>query len=370
MNDDVNEDIVQIGEMKSINVSSGFSALRFSFRLPAKNETTNLPSAPILSMMADESDSSPIFTIQLKREEWDSNLRPVEHDVAMHFEVHKSNPLQGVFERFSEVEGMPLKSLEFVFNGKSLVPEDTPSSLNMSNTNNIITVIGGYYPRINVNVKTYDMMKDITNDAIAETCMIGSTNAVIDILSQNDEYITQSVTWFDSDGLELSTPPLFIAIDYGHVELVANILLLTNTTTLNTLVGGEGKYTAIQWASWTGNLEICKLLVEEGGVKVDEESLSLAREFNHTNVIEYILQHIDLYADMYGDLDAIMERACYEGDFHMVKKLLEEENYDVGKWKDKDGKFLACTPLHMAVRKCHVDLIQLFAEKGMHIEEA
>ena len=74
--------------------------------------------------MADLSDSSPIFTIQLKREEWDSNLRPVEHDVAMHFEVHKSNTLQGVFERFSEVEGMPLKSLEFVFNGKSLVPED------------------------------------------------------------------------------------------------------------------------------------------------------------------------------------------------------------------------------------------------------
>lgn len=326
--------------------------------------------------MADEDSSaaaaaepSSIFTIQLKREEWDTNLRPIEHDVAMHFEVHKSHPLQGVFEQYSQVEGMPLKSLEFVFNGKSLTAEDTPSSLNMTTTNNIITVIGGYIPEINVN-KKYDMMKDITNDAIAETCMAGSTSAVIDLLSQNDEYITQSVPWFDSDGLELSTPPIFIAIDYGHVELVANLLLLTNATTLNTLVGGEGKYTAVQWASWTGNLAIVKLLVEEGGAKLDEESLSLAREFKHTDVIEYILQHIDLYAGMYDDLDAIIEKACYEGDLHMVKKLLEEENYDVGKWKHKDGKFLACTPLHMAVRKCHVDLIQLFAEKGMHIEES
>jgi hypothetical protein len=321
---------------------------------------------------ADAAESSSILTIQLKREHWDINLRPIEHDVAMYFEVHKCHPLQGVFDQYSEVEGMPLKSLEFIYNGKSLTEEDTPSSLGMTNnsTNNIITVIGGYIPEIDINKKKYDRIKDITNDAISETCMIGSTSAVIDLLSQNDDYITQSVPWYDSDGLELSTPPIFIAIDYGHVDLVANIILLTDTDILNTLVGGEGKYTALQWASWTGNIEIVKLLVEEGGVKVDEESLSLAREFHHTNVIEYILQHIDLYDGMYGDVDSIMEKACYEGDVHMVKKLLEEENYDVGKWKDKDGNFLACTPLHMAVRKCHVDLIQLFAEKGMHIEES
>ena len=322
------------------------------------------------SPSTDDADSSSILTIQLKREYWDINLRPIEHDVAMYFEVHKDHPLQGVFDQYSEVEGMPLKSLEFIYNGKSLTEEDTPSSLGMNTTNNIITVIGGYIPDIDIKKNKYDRIKDITSDAIAETCMIGSTNAVIDLLSQNDEYITQSVTWFDSDGLELTTPPIFIAIDYGHVELVANIILLTDTDILNALTGGEGKYTALQWASWTGNIEIVKLLVEEGGVKVDEESLSLAREFHHTNVIEYLLQHIDLYDGMHGDVDSIMEKACYEGDVHMVKKLLEEENYDVDKWKDKDGNFLKCTPLHMAVRKCHVDLIQLFAEKGMHIEES
>jgi len=94
----------------------------------------------------------------------------------------------------------------------------------------------------------------------------------------------------------------------------------------------------------------------------------LAREYDHNEVAEYLLKHIDLYSGLKGDSDAIMEKACREGDIKMVQKLLDVENYNIDKWKDEDGKCLALSPLHLAVMNCHVDLIQLFAERGFQME--
>jgi ankyrin repeat protein len=217
----------------------------------------------------------------------------------------------------------------------------------------------------------------------------------VDLLSQDEDLCTQPLSWYDSDGLELSTPPIFICIDYGHAELLANLMLLHNTDILDTLKGGDGNYSALQWASWTvcfmlvrklsissnhlnsrhrfssstkGNLEIVKILVEEGRANVDDEALSLAREYHHNEVAEYLLEHIDLYSGLEGDSDAIMEKACREGDLNRVQKLLDVENYNIDKWKDVDGKCLALSPLHLAVKNCHVNLIQLFAERGVQVE--
>ena len=64
----------------------------------------------------------------------------------------------------------------------------------------------------------------------------------------------------------------------------------------------------------------------------------------------------------------MMDKACREGDVAMVKKLLEEENYSVEKWKDDEGKYLALSPMYMAVKFGHYDVIQVFAEKGIQVE--
>jgi hypothetical protein len=111
-----------------------------------------------------------------------------------------------------------------------------------------------------------------------------------------------------------------------------------------------------------------KILVEEGRANVDDEALSLAREYDHNEVAEYLLGHIDLYSGLEGDSETIMEIACREGDLNMVKKLLDVENYNIKKWIDLDGKCIALSPLHLAVKNCHVDLIQFFAEKGVQVE--
>lgn len=102
----------------------------------------------------------------------------------------------------------------------------------------------------------------------------------------------------------------------------------------------------------------------------DEEALSMARDENHNEVVEFLLKHVDLYSSLEGDTDAVMEKACREGDVSKVRMLLEEEKVDFEKWKDDDGKFLAFSPIYFAFKNGHMDLIQLFAEKGVQMDMA
>lgn len=144
-------------------------------------------------------------------------------------------------------------------------------------------------------------------------------------------------------------------------------------------------------------MDIVKLLVEEGGASVEEEALSLARENDHNEVAEFLLKHVDLYSSLEGDTDAIMEKvcilciyytmhgkkeqsiliprhewftlqACREGDVNMVRKLLEDDNYNYEKWKDEDGKYMAFSPMYLAVKNGHMEVVQLFAEMGVQMD--
>lgn len=292
--------------------------------------------------MASSGDE--IFTIQLK----DSR------DVQMHFEIEKSSSsdLQQVFKKYSQFKRLSLDSLQFTYNGKSIRSDASPVSLGMSDGDNTIQVsLTG---------------QALTKDTIVQACTAGSASSAVDLLSANTELCREPLSWFDSDGQELSTPPIFICIDYGHSELVAKLLPL-HKAILNTLKDGDGDYSPLQWASWTGKLDIVKILLE-GGANADEEALSLAREYDHNEVAEYLLKHVDMYSGLEGDSDAIMEKACREGDTSMVRKLLEEENYNIEKWKDEDGKYLVFSPMYLAVKNGHMDVIQLFAEKGVQVD--
>lgn len=289
--------------------------------------------------MASNDDA--VFTIQLQ----DSR------DDKMHFEVEISDNLLSVFNRYSQFKGLSPGSLQFTYKNKTVNSEtETPASLGMSDDNNTIhvTLTG----------------QALTKETIAQACSTGSIPTAVDLLSENNELCSASLSWFDSDGQELSTPPIFICIDYGHSELVAKLLPL-HKDILNTLKDGDGDYSPLQWASWTGALDIVKILLK-GGAKADEEALSLAREYGHNTVVEHLLNHVDLYSGLEGDTDAIMEKACREGDSDMVGKLLED-SYNIEKWKDEDGKYLAFSPMYLAVKNGHLDVVQLFAEKGVQM---
>lgn len=207
--------------------------------------------------------------------------------------------------------------------------------------------------------------------ALSEACVKGSIDQTLDLIKEAESLETicsTPIAWTDKDGQELKSPPIFIAIDYGHLELVRALLPYHQPPLIDTIMDGDGEYSALTWASFAGHLDIVKLLVEEGKAKVDDEPLSLAREYEHKEIADYLVRLADLYSNLGGDLDAIMDKACREGDGAKVKQLLEEEKYDLSKWKDEEGKYLALSPMYMAVKFGHYDVIQIFADLGIQVD--
>lgn len=108
-----------------------------------------------------------------------------------------------------------------------------------------------------------------------------------------------------------------------------------------------------------------KILVEEGGLTVNEDAMILAREEGHNEVADYLQKHVDYYAGLEGNADAIMEKACREGDLNKIQHLVEVDKYNIEKWMNEDGLCVALAPMYSAVRNGHVNVIQFFVEKGM-----
>lgn len=59
-----------------------------------------------------------------------------------------------------------------------------------------------------------------------------------------------------------------------------------------------------------------------------------------------------------------MDKACRNGDSLKVRELLDDENYNLDQWKDGEGKYLALSPMYMAVKFGHYDVVQLFMDRG------
>jgi len=132
---------------------------------------------------------------------------------------------------------------------------------------------------------------DSLDQKMAQACIKGDSDTIKDLLI-NDFDFSQPVKWVDSEGTEFSSPPIFIAADYGHAEAVRELLKGGISSNLS-----DGDYTIVQWASWKGNVEIVRLLLQHDG-KADEEALDLARDENHEDVVKILLQHVDLYSSL------------------------------------------------------------------------
>ena len=194
--------------------------------------------------------------------------------------------------------------------------------------------------------------------ALSEACINNSIPEAISILSSNPSLINDPLKWSDSDGKVLTTPAIFIAIDYGYVDLAKEMLQFFKNGDIDKIKSGDGDYNALGWASWVGNLDIVKLLVEADAT-LDDEALELSRESNHTQVTEYLLKHIDLYSNLDGDPDAIMNMACREGDIDMVKRMI---NFGYSLEQCAQG------PMFIAMKCGHMDIVTLFREIGVNID--
>lgn len=196
--------------------------------------------------------------------------------------------------------------------------------------------------------------------ALSEACMNNSVSDAVKILSDTPALISEPLNWKDSDGKELTTPAIFIAVDYGHVDLVKQLLqFFKGDISIDKLKSGSGDYNALGWASWVGNFDIVKMLVEDADATVDDEALELSRESDNPKVTEYLLENIDLYSSLDGDADEIMNKACREGDIAMVQRML---NFGYSLEQCAQG------PMFIAMKCGHMDIVALFRESGVQFD--
>ena len=204
---------------------------------------------------------------------------------------------------------------------------------------------------------------------LADLCMKGDADALAVMLQNSNEGETIDlrgvVPWKDSNNKELESPPIFICIDYGHLKQVR--VLLDSGVDVN--MTDENEYSPAQWAAWKGHLDILRLLIERGA-KIDQQTLDMAQEDGgntRSEVMELIREHMDPYAELQGDDDEIMMKACREGDVSKVSDMLFK-GYDYSKWKAEDGKYQLFSPMNMAVKRGHIEIVQLFMAEGVRVE--
>ena len=204
-------------------------------------------------------------------------------------------------------------------------------------------------------------MTEVEFTDMAKACMDGDLDKVKEIL-EGDFDINSSLKWKDNDGEILNSPPIFIAIDFNHGDIVH--ALIDGGTDID--IYDDNKYTPLHWACWNGRLEIVKMLIQKGAT-VDQEGLDLAKEYGHKEVQSIMFENIDLYKDLEGDQDEIIIKASREGDIKMVKKMLDE-GYDLDKWKDENGNYQKYSPISIAYKCGHIDIIQEYIKAGVELE--
>lgn len=205
---------------------------------------------------------------------------------------------------------------------------------------------------------------------LADICMKGDAVALSELLKAETEKdtpvdLSQAIPWTDSDGAEWESPPIFVGIDYGHTECV--MVLLDSGVSPN--LQDANDYTPAQWAAWKGSVDILRLLIDRGAT-IDQQTLDLAQEEGGgatPDVMDLIRQHMDPYADLNGDEDEIMMKSCREGDVQKVTAMLAD-GYDYNKWKAEDGKYEFFSPMNVAVKRGHIEIVQLFMEEGVRVE--
>lgn len=201
------------------------------------------------------------------------------------------------------------------------------------------------------------------NDAtMIAACKKGDADAVTNLLSNDPECYGRTIGWTDKELQDIETPPIFIAVDYGQMGVVDSML---NTVGADVNICDENDYTPLQWASWNGQEELVKLLIAKGAC-VDQDALDLAREYGHKHIQTILRQYIDFYTGL-NDIDEIMIKASREGDVEKVKELIRE-GYDFDKWKEADGSYQEYSPIYVAMKNGHVEVIREFMQAGVEAE--
>jgi hypothetical protein len=208
-------------------------------------------------------------------------------------------------------------------------------------------------------ISTMTTVKDTT---LITACKEGDMATVKELIRSPSFEWKKSIQWKDKDGNEMDTPIIFIAVDYHHLEIVK---LLLDSEGADVNIKDTNDYSSLQLASFNGSLSMVQLLVERNAF-VDQDALDLAKENGHAEIAAYLRQTIDYYVGM-DDIDDIMIKASREGDINKVQELIAD-GYDFTKWKEEDGTYQEYSPVYVAMKNGHIDVIREFLQAGVEAE--
>ncbi|RPA97784.1 ankyrin [Choiromyces venosus 120613-1] len=180
---------------------------------------------------------------------------------------------------------------------------------------------------------------------------------------------------------------LVTAAEYRHWEIVRYLLRRRD---INVEVLCKSAKTVLYWAVEDGNLDMVKLLVEEGGAddgRVDVNVADGARETpvlhlavrqGDPEIVRCLLRRGDIHVDARCPSDeTALCWAAREGNLVIVRLLVEEGGADINLscgWiqyldsilpparGENGGDFLLRTPLHFAAIRGHLSVVQFLVE--------
>ncbi|CAB9507129.1 Ankyrin repeat [Seminavis robusta] len=205
-------------------------------------------------------------------------------------------------------------------------------------------------------------MASASDAKLIAACKEGNVSTLKELMQSDDFEWKKSLQWLDKDDNEMDTPAIFVAVDYGHMDAV-KLLLEVESADIN--IKDSNDYSPLQLASFNGNMEMVQLLLEHGAV-VDQDALDLAKEHGHGDIATLLRGKIDFYVGM-EDVDDIMIKASREGDVKKVQELIAD-GYDFGKWKDSDGTYQEYSPIYVAMKNGHIEVIREFLQAGVEAE--
>ena len=181
---------------------------------------------------------------------------------------------------------------------------------------------------------------------------------VVKLLVERDRAIVNEETTLD--GFQQQTP-LMLATQKGNLQIVK--LLLENGASVDKQ---EEVLTPLMFASNRGDLEIVKLLLENGA-NVDKESngftaLFFASQNGHLEIVKLLLEN-GASVDKNRSMTTPLINASRIGHLEIVKVLLEHG----ASLSDKDN--FGMTPLIAAVDEGNIEIVEYLLEKGANVHD-
>ena len=185
-----------------------------------------------------------------------------------------------------------------------------------------------------------------------------------DDLEEIQKFLSQHVSWIDSQDNVFGNSPLIIAAKNGKLETLKHLLHLAVNVGLKSK---EGK-TAYHTAAEEGHLDVLKELVMHNDSLLNEKddmnrtALYFAVNNNHVSIVKYLLtRKVDVSLKS-KDNDTVFEVAARNGYVDVLKSLLTYKRYFINA---VDGD--QYTLLHLACLKGHLGIVEILLKLNIDV---